>query len=43
MRTLPGESRIFTLRTNATVAVDDLTVPEVLRRANPLAAPAEMR
>ena len=40
---LPGESRTFTVRTDATVAGDDLTAPEVLRCANALAAPAEIR
>jgi len=40
---LPGESRTFAVRTSATVPLDGFTAPEVLRCANVLAVPAEIR
>jgi len=40
---LPGESMTFTVRTSTPVAPDDLTAPAVLRCANALAVPAEIR
>jgi len=40
---LPGESRTFTVRTSATAPLERFAAPEVLRCANALAAPAEIR